>query len=176
MNSFTGKSDGGDTSEFQEDLNIFREIYFFAGLPLDMLKLLAYLSTRDTYKPGDVLFEQGDEDDRAYFIIAGQATLEDSTGGQTRPIRTYQQGDFIGGLALLGRVRRLFALKATTDLVCLSITREKFTKALEQFPENMPKIIKAIIERISAWDDRFLKESTSDHCEACRNNAGVSLL
>ena len=87
MNSFTGKSDGGDTSEFQEDLNIFREIYFFAGLPLDMLKLLAYLSTRDTYKPGDVLFEQGDEDDRAYFIIAGQATLEDSTGGQTRPIR-----------------------------------------------------------------------------------------
>ena len=40
----------------------------------------------------------------------------------------------------MGSMPRLFSLQASEETVCLVIPREKFAKALEQFPELMPKI------------------------------------
>jgi CRP-like cAMP-binding protein len=72
----------------------------------------------------------------------------------------YGAGDFIGGLSLLGSTQRLFALKASEDTACLVLTREKFAKAIEQFPELIPKILKSVVDRIRSWDQDRLFEMT----------------
>jgi CRP-like cAMP-binding protein len=175
MNSYSEKSDVGMSSEFKENLEILRESYFFSGLPLEALKLFAYLCNREIFKQGDALFSQDDDDGQAFFILTGKVQLlhRDETGEHV--IRDYEQGTFLGGLALLGNMRRLFSMKALTDVTCLIMKRDKFTKAIGQFPDLMPKIFKAVVESVRVWEERFLVER-SEACEACRHKIGVSLV
>ena len=175
MNSLEEKTDICLSCEFQENLNALRETYFFSALPLELLKVLTYLCTRETYKPGDYLFSQADDDGQAFYMISGKARLTYSDESGERIVREYDPEVFIGGLALMGPMRRLFSLQALTDTTCLVLAREKFLKAIEQFPDQMPKIFKALVERICNWEERFLVE-INEKCEDCRQKIGVSLI
>jgi CRP-like cAMP-binding protein len=169
------KSDSGASCEFKENLNLLRQTYFFSGLPLESLKVLAYLGTREKFHDGDYLFRQGEDDDQAYGIVSGSARLELSDNGRVRDIRDLGEGDFIGGLTLLGDARRLYSLRAVGDTVCLVLKREKFAKAVQQFPDQMPRIFKAVVEAVVDWETRFLEALAAD-CAGCLPRLGVSLL
>ncbi|MCK4984631.1 MAG: cyclic nucleotide-binding domain-containing protein, partial [Desulfobacterales bacterium] len=111
MNS-SEKNRSGPSSELQENLEILRETYFFSGLPLETLKVFAYLCTRVKFKQGEYIFRQNEDDGRAFYIISGKARLERADNSTTKEIRDCRTGEFLGGLTLLGEVRRLFSLKA----------------------------------------------------------------
>jgi CRP/FNR family cyclic AMP-dependent transcriptional regulator len=175
MNSSPERNEGHQTSEFQENLGLLRNIYFFAGLPLQSLKVLAYICTREIFKEGEFLFQQDDDDGQAFYILAGKAGLEHRDENGDHMIREYSAEDFLCGLALLGNMRRRFSLKALTDVTCLILTREKFLTTMEQFPELMPKIIKSVVEKINAIEGRFLG-SHSEICDTCKQMTGFSLL
>jgi CRP-like cAMP-binding protein len=162
-------------SEFQENLEILRQIQFFSGLSLEALKVIAYLCVRETFKPGDYLLHKDDNDGKAFYIVSGKAgVLREDEGGEA-PQEKYVEGEFIGSLALLSDMRRLFSLKALTDMTCLILTRDKFAKVMEQFPELMPKILKSVVDGVRAWEERLLIDQDG-LCEACRQKAGVSLI
>jgi CRP-like cAMP-binding protein len=161
--------------EFQENLGLLREIYFFSGLPLEALKVFAYLCVRETFKPGEYLFRQDEDDGQAFYLIDGDVQLVQEVSGVENEIRTFAKETFIGGMALLGNLPRLFSLKAATTVVCLIMTREKFSSAIEQFPDLMPKIVKAIIGSIRKWENRFFIEHAS-HCKDSQQYIGVTLI
>jgi CRP/FNR family cyclic AMP-dependent transcriptional regulator len=175
MNSSPERNEGRQTSEFQENLELLRNIYFFSGLPLQSLKVLAYICTRETFKEGEFLFQQDDDDGQAFYILSGKAGLEHRDESGDHRIREYEAEEFLGGLVLLSNMRRRFSLKAMTDLTCLILTRDKFLMTMEQFPELIPKIIKSVVEKINAIEGRFLA-SNSEGCEICGQMAGFSLL
>jgi CRP-like cAMP-binding protein len=162
-------------SEFQDNLNLLRQTYFFSGLPLETLKVFAYLCTRQRFDTGERLFSQEEEDGQAFYFIEGQAKLEREDNGNARKIRSYKTGDFVGGLTLLSKLRRLYSLTATEPTICLVLTREKFSKALQQFPEIMPRVFKAVANGIDRWEDRFLND-VADQCGGCLEKLGVSLI
>jgi CRP-like cAMP-binding protein len=175
MNSNTERNEDGAASEYQENLKILRQIDFFSGLPLEATKVFAYLCIREKFKSGDFLFRQGEEDEQAYYIISGSARLLHVDDGQEHVIRDCEEGEFLGRLALMSNMSRLFSLRARTDMICLTITREKFTKALEQFPDLMPKLIRVIVENICNWERRFVDHRTVQ-CSDCFKEIGVSLV
>ena len=174
MNS-SERNDAHPSSELEDNLEILRQTYFFSGLPLETLKVFAYLCTREKFKKDEYIFEQHDEDGRAFYIISGKAMLERQDNDHAKKIRDCVAGEFIGGLTLLGEVRRLFSLKAEEDTLCLVLEREKFAKALEQFPNVMPRIFKAVAKNIDSWEERFLADR-ADMCGECMVNLGVSLI
>lgn len=174
MNS-SEKNRNGPSSELEENLEILRGIYFFSGLPLETLKIFAYLCTRVKFKQGEYIFRQNEDDGRAFYIISGKAILERTDNSTAKEIRDCNTGEFLGGLALLGETRRLFSLKAVQDTICLVLNREKFSKAIEQFPDTMPRIFKAVAKNIDAWEERFLADR-ADMCGECMVNLGVSLI
>ena len=169
------KNSPGPSCEFQDNLNLLRQTYFFSGFPLETLKVFAYLCIRETFDKGEYLFRQGDEDGQAFFFIEGRAELKRDDNGNTRMIRSYGDGDFVGGLTLLSDLRRLYSLEASERCVCLVLSREKFGRALEQFPEIMPRIFKAVANSIDDWEDRFLTD-VADQCGGCVEKLGVSLI
>jgi len=162
MNSLE-ESSLGPSCEFQENLNLLRQTYFFSGLPLESLKVFAYLCVRERLAAGEFLFRQGEDDHQAYYIVSGKARLERSENGRANEIREFGAGAFIGGLTLL------------EETVCILLSRDKFTKAVQQFPEQMPRIIRIVVRSINDWEDRFLEELATD-CEGCLPRLGVSLL
>jgi CRP/FNR family cyclic AMP-dependent transcriptional regulator len=175
MNSNLERSDSAGSCEFEENLSILRQIDFFSGLPLEAIKVFAYLCHREHFRPGEYLFQQDEEDGRAYYFVSGNARLVQQVDGNEVEVRDYGEGDFIGRLALMGKMRRLFSLRAATEVGCLTLSQEKFTKALEQFPEQMPKMIRVIVEGIYKWEKRFIRQRTGD-CDDCTRKIGVSLV
>lgn len=175
MNSSMEKGQVSDTSEFQQNLEILRQMDFFSAIPLQALKVFAYLYTREIFKPGDNLFLQDDTDGKAFYIISGTAeVVREDEGGET-VLRQFSQGDFIGGLALLGDMRRLFSLRVVSKMTCLVMTREKFTKAIEQFPELTSRVLETMVRRIRSWEEHLLLDPDG-LCESCIKKAGVSLI
>jgi CRP-like cAMP-binding protein len=169
------KDNDSDAGEYQENLKFLRQVDFFSGLPLEAIKVFAYLCTREFYKTGDYIFQKDDEGQQAYYIISGSASLLHTANDDEQAVRDYGDGDFIGRLALLGSMRHLFSLKARTDVACLTITSEKFSKALAQFPDVMPKMIRVIVENIYNWEKRFVARRKPE-CSDCFKEIGVSLV
>jgi CRP/FNR family cyclic AMP-dependent transcriptional regulator len=163
------------SSEFQENLEILRQTYFFSGLPLETLKIFAYLCTREKFRQGEFIFRQDEDDGQAFYIISGKAGLERRDNGETTQVRDCESGEFIGGLTLLGETSRLFSLKAVTDTTCLVLNREKFTKTMGQFPDLMLKICKAVAQSVDTWEKRFLTDQ-GDQCGGCMRKLGVTLI
>ncbi len=169
------KNEANPSSELEENLEILRQTWFFSGLPLETLKIFAYLCTREKFKTDEYIIRQHENDGRAFYIISGKAVLEREDNSRAKEIRDCNAGEFIGGLTLLGEVRRLFSLRATEDTICLVLEREKFSKALQQFPNIMPRIFKAVAKSIDSWEERFLTDR-ADMCGECMVNLGVSLI
>ena len=175
MNSSMERGQSPESSEVQQNLELLRQMDFFSAMSLEALKVFAYLFTREKFKPGDRLVAQDDSDGKAFYIISGTAEIvREDERGQTI-LGKFVQGEFFGGLALLGDMRRLFSVRAQTDLICLVMTREKFTKAIEQFPELMPRVLEAMVKGIRFWEERLLFEP-GGLCDQCRKKVGVSLI
>lgn len=175
MSSPPEKNDSYQSSEFQENLELLRQTYFFSGLPIESLKVFAYISDRETFRAGDYLFRQDEDDGQAFYIISGSAALSFKDDVGERDLGGFKEGDFIGGLTLMGARHRLFSLKASSDLVCMVIHRDKFDLTLQQFPEVMLKIVKVIVERINNWEKQALA-ARDPSCDGCCENIGVSLI
>lgn len=175
MNLSVEKNESCPTCEFQQNLKILRETYFFSALPIETLKVFAYLCTRDNFKPGDYLFTQDEDDGQAYYLISGEVVLIRTENGTDKTFRNYSAGNFFGALTLLGHVPRLFSLKASTPVECLILSREKFIHALNQYPHLMSNIFHAVADKIHLWEEYFLNQR-SEECNSCRNNIGVSLI
>ncbi len=175
MSSNSVKTDTGKSCEFQENLSILRQIPVFSPLPIESLKVFAYLCSRETYKEGEYLFRRDEDDGQAYYFISGTAVILYEGEKGEEEITGYGEGKFIGGLALHGKVPRLFSMKATSEVICLIMTRDKFAKAMEQFPELVPKILHALVGRIHQWERKLLAGHAKD-CPDCLERAGVSLI
>ncbi|EPR41737.1 putative transcriptional regulator, Crp/Fnr family [Desulfovibrio sp. X2] len=158
--------------EFTQNIELLRQVPLFAALPLEPLKILAYLAQRETFAAGDILFHEGEADGQAFYIISGNARLlrEEETG--TRELRDYGEGEFLGGLGLLGEMRRLFSLRAETQIRALVLTRERFAKVLEQFPDIHARLGEAMVKFIGEWEEHVLRDQGSE----CLAYCGVSLL
>jgi len=173
--NLSAKNNVNPSSELEQNLNLLRQTYFFSGIPLEALRVFAYLCTREKFKAGEYLFRQGEDDGQAFYIIEGKAVLEREEERGQKSVRNCESGEFLGGLTLVAEMRRLFSLKAAEDTTCLILNREKFTKTMEQFPDMMPKILRALVNVIDNWEERFLVDRT-DKCLDCMENLGVSVL
>ncbi len=175
MSLNSAANDPGKPCEFQDNLNILRQISVFSPLPIESLKVFAYLCNRETFKEGEYLFRQDEDDGHAYYIISGSAMQIHKGDTEDVAIHAHGPASFIGGLTLIGKTPRLFSLRAAEDTMCLVMSRERFAKAIEQFPELMPKILQALVGRIYRWEKKFLKENAEAECD-CLKRTGVSLI
>jgi CRP/FNR family transcriptional regulator, cyclic AMP receptor protein len=161
-------------SEYQANLEVLMQLPLFAGLPLEPLKVLAYLCKRETFRPEEVMFHEHEVDTHAYYIFEGTAELVSEGNGETA-LTTFEERDFIGSMSLFCDVKRLFTLKARTKVICLTLSREKFQKVVERFPEITGRMVQSILMGVHAWEERFLREHALT-CGDCRKLIGVSLV
>lgn len=148
--------------ELDKNFEILRAIPVFSAIPMQRLKLYAYLSKRACYGPGDFLFRQGDYDNRGYIISSGRAQVIREYPDHSVLLHEFGEGDFLGGLALLSDIPRLFSVKALTRLECLTLDRESFRKLLIQFPEIALKVLDIMIKRVVQMEEKLIQSETHE--------------
>ena len=67
-------------------LELFRSFPFFASVDDNRLLRLAAISAEVSYKPGELIFEEGASADRLYLVLSGAIELWMRVDGLGRPI------------------------------------------------------------------------------------------
>lgn len=148
--------------ELDENLEILRRIPIFSAIPLQRLRLYAYLSKRVSFRAGQFIFRQRDSGDRGYIIVSGRVQVIREFSDHSVLLNEFKEGDFFGGLALLSDINRLFSVRSVTPLQCLTWDRESFQKLLVQFPEVALQILDMMIKRIIQMEEKLLQKETHE--------------
>jgi len=173
MSSFT-ENNSQLCCEHDRIMDILRSIPHFSELQVDSLKVMALVCNHMNYQLGANVFGAGDIDNKAYYIVEGTAEVIRATDQGEVVVGAFAQGAFIGALALLSDVKRLFFLRAKTPLKCLIIPRKKLSQTLGQSGNGFQVFLKSIAASIVAWEEVQLRSGTS--IKSSPGGAGVSLL
>lgn len=133
----------------KDEVQTLRQVPLFAGVAPAKLKLLAFASDRVSYRPGEILFRQGDPGDAAYVILEGKADiLADASGGQIK-IAELSDNAIVGEIAILCDVSRTATVKAAGPLEALRIRKDDFLKLLADYPDMMFEILRSLAQRLT---------------------------
>jgi CRP-like cAMP-binding protein len=100
-------------------------------------------------KEGQFLIDEGEEDNSLYVIISGHLeVLIRSAGGDLVTLHLLREGEMAGELGFLEGRPHSASLRAVGNCIALCLTREDFETFIEQDPELMYKVMRAIIRTV----------------------------
>ena len=133
----------------KDEVDLLRKVPLFANMDPAKLKLLAFTSTRASFKPGQELFHQGDEGDAAYLILSGEADVIADTPSGEVPVATVGQNAVVGEIAILCEVPRTASVRAVTQVETLKIEKEHFLRLIREFPDMGVEIMRELGQRLT---------------------------
>ena len=133
----------------KDEVDLLRKVPLFAHLDPAKLKLLAFTSTRASFKPGQELFHQGDEGDAAYLILSGEADVIADTPSGEVPVATVGQNAVVGEIAILCEVPRTASVRAVSPLETLKFEKEHFLRLIREFPDMGVEIMRELGQRLT---------------------------
>ena len=127
-----------------QEVDILRRIPIFRQIDPAKLKLMAFASERVTYKPGQVLFKEGEQGDAAYIVLKGTADILIDGNGEPMRVASLSENEIIGEIAILCDIPRTATVQAATELTTLKITTDLFFRMLMDFPEMGVEVMRVL--------------------------------
>jgi hypothetical protein len=102
------------------------------------------------FKPGEVIFRQGDPPDRVYAIGKGEVdVIREAPGKEDVILVRLGQGQFFGEIGILAETPRTATVRAATDVEVLGIHRSYFTSLFSYLPTFRDKVLAEYEERMA---------------------------
>lgn len=110
---------------------------------------------------GEVLFQQGDEADAAYFVVGGRVSVHIVDDGEERLVAELGRGEVVGELGLLDRAPRSATVRAVRDTTLASFSTSTFEDLVATAPSMMLNVTRRILTRMrSPSRSRFDRASS----------------
>jgi len=90
----------------------------FEGLNAEELDYLRTVMVEREFQPGDYILRRGDEADKVYVLLAGQANVLLPVNGGTYRLASVSAGMYVGEMAILDQRPRSADVLAETRVVC----------------------------------------------------------
>lgn len=88
------------------------------------------------YAPGQLIYLQGTEADRFYYLVCGQArSYISSSTGEERLLTIHQDGDLMGEASFFDQCPRVSSAAAVTECDIVSVDRERLDRIFQAHPE-----------------------------------------
>ena len=128
-----------------------RRVPLFERLdPEDLQRVAAVAEERD-FAPGSTIVTEGEIGNELFVILEGRVRVEKAEpDGSMRQIRTYEQGDHVGELAVLLDRPRVATVVADDDVRTLVIDGDGLRSILRERPEATMAMLQTLAERISS--------------------------
>jgi CRP-like cAMP-binding protein len=101
----------------------------------------------ETYAPGEIIFRQGDEGDRAYFIHSGEVEVLKEEGGSEKVLARLAKGQYFGEMALIANQPRNATIRAVSNVRLAVLGKRNFLLMLSALPSTEKDILKTVHER-----------------------------
>jgi response regulator RpfG family c-di-GMP phosphodiesterase len=115
---------GKVSTNHKETLNKVRRIEFFSDFTdLELVRLLKICHTRK-FSKGEVVFNEGEQGDRLYVLIAGNVEIFKHREGGIEKLATLTPGDVFGEMALVDQEPRSADARAGTDSMIIEVNAQ----------------------------------------------------
>lgn len=105
------------------------------------------ISTKKTFKKGEVLIREGDKGDCAYVIETGNVEILVQKEGQLLQIGTRGAGSIIGEMAMIDDKPRTATIRALDECQVMQISREDFTRRVDSADPVLKMVMRVIMTR-----------------------------
>ena len=94
---------------------------------------------------GDYLIEEGASDDTLHVIVKGKLEVVKKTPADAlASLAVLREGDMAGELSFLDSETHTVGLRALSDVKVLSLTREKFESIVDEHPQLVYRVMRAV--------------------------------
>lgn len=102
---------------------------------------------REIFHPGDVIFNEGEDGDRAYLIESGCVEICVGNGARQRRVSLLGNGELIGEVALIDHQKRTATVRAISDTTVVAIERSMVDELLEKSDPVIRHLLRVVLER-----------------------------
>ncbi|TGK05499.1 cAMP/cGMP-dependent 3',5'-cyclic-AMP/GMP phosphodiesterase [Leptospira langatensis] len=147
-------------------LDILSQIDIFSGFPIEKAKEFLLIVREEKYKRGDQIIKKGTPGDKFYIIASGNVKFEGLlANAEIGPIKRYGQYEYFGEASLVLDLPRAADVYAETDVVALTIDKNKFLQFIRNTDLRQNLIRLNSIRDSNSWktliDSRHFKGLTS---------------
>jgi CRP/FNR family transcriptional regulator, cyclic AMP receptor protein len=138
---------------------VLQQSYLCRGLPAAALERLAALALRRAYDKDAVIFNQGDQGDALYSVVAGRVRISASdSAGQEVFLNIMEPGDTFGEIAVMDGLPRTASATTLEPTTLVLIQRNDFLALLAREPQLALHLLKLLCERLR-WTSELVEES-----------------
>ena len=127
-----------------------RRIKILADLKDAQLAHLAEYMELQEVRQWSVLFNQGDDSDAMFLVLAGELRARTMISGREAILATFGPGDFFGDMALFDHGPRSADVVANADSTLLKITSAAFGRLTREAPALATPFLQAAARTLSA--------------------------
>lgn len=110
--------------------------------------------TKQTFKAGTYIFQEGDIESHFYIIETGEVHIVTrDKAGQSIIVAKLHSGDSFGEFALIDNTPRTASALAKTDIAVMRISEEGYQKMLSELPIWAACMLKSFSGRILAMNE-----------------------
>lgn len=131
------------------DIDLLRNVPFFADFSEDQLRLMAFGAESRMYRAKQVMFRQGDLADSGFVISEGQVRMTITVDGVDQQSQILGPGSLIGEMALLAETRRSAMAAAIEDVKVIQIRRILFRRVMDEYPDLAVQLRDKLAGRLS---------------------------
>lgn len=105
------------------------------------------LESRD-YKPGQVIFAQGEIGEEAFIIQSGKVEIAVGDGVAEMVVAVIGEGELVGEMALVDRAERMATARAMSKTTCIVVPKRIFDRVLKQSNPIVVAMLNTLMRRL----------------------------
>ena len=143
-----------------EKVDFLTTVSLFSHLKGEELQRLASQSRYCSYSFGDVIIQEGEQDDRLYILISGKVNVFKSyRTKKEKRLRTLEPPAYFGELALIDDLVRSATVVAMRDTKTLCLDKLDLDREIERSPLIAKKLLKMLNRRLLAVEKTLVNET-----------------
>jgi CRP-like cAMP-binding protein len=115
-----------------DEVRSLQSFRMFHHVESSKLKLLAMISDRITFLPGEVIYGQGEVSDAVYIVLDGLYKVSLNTSQGPIDFAEHVRGNLLGEAGVLCDQNRMVTITAETTLTALRVDRAPFMQLLKE--------------------------------------------
>ena len=122
-----------------EESDFISKLFYLKG------KNMENLLTKQEFKKGETIVQEGMESYNVYVVMSGEAEVIKSSFGKETKIRILKKGDVFGAISLITKSPRSATVVARTDMEVGMLYREDFLNILKKLPPDVNEVVGRIV-------------------------------
>jgi CRP-like cAMP-binding protein len=150
-----------------EKVDFLANVSLFSHLKGEDLQRLANQSRYCSFKFGDVIIREGEQDDRLFILISGKVNVFKRYGTKKeKRLRTLEPPAYFGEIALIDDLVRSATVVAMRDTKTLCLDKLNLDREIERSPIIAKKLLQMLNRRLLALE-KTLVDATGGFIPIC---------